>query len=368
MDTPDSSARYTPGHGHARHERTILPERNLDMLRAGAVVLLILRQFLITADNAREFANWSGAAGIAAFIVHTTVVLMGSLERDGAATRPGWVGRFYLRRVWRIYPLAWLVIAIVVIAHVPSTLHGTWSIVSPVQLAANLLLVQDLSLKEPVLPALGTLPFALQISLLVPLFFVLARRRSWTPMIVSLAICCAISALWTYGVQPMHVIAGMKRLPLFQLLAGVPMGVMAYHFLYSRERVAIRAGLAPTLSLVLLAAAGTFLYYDNGWLARAVFCASLAAPFVMFDDAPASALTTFANGVAKLAYAAYALHQLAIHFAFEIFADQDATVKLLIAIVSLVIASVLAHRYIEKPGIALGRKLLGLRHSSARTK
>jgi peptidoglycan/LPS O-acetylase OafA/YrhL len=54
-----------------------------------------------------------GVTGVMVFFVHTTLVLMWSLER-----KPNTLD-FYIRRVFRIYPLALLAIAIVMIFHAP---------------------------------------------------------------------------------------------------------------------------------------------------------------------------------------------------------------------------------------------------------
>ena len=54
-----------------------------------------------------------GVMGVMVFFVHTALVLMWSLER-----KPNTLD-FYIRRVFRIYPLALLAIAIVVIFHAP---------------------------------------------------------------------------------------------------------------------------------------------------------------------------------------------------------------------------------------------------------
>lgn len=118
--------------------RTNLPERNLDVLRAIAVLGVLTNHTAnALAGHALPWADWMGRAGVQAFFVHTSLVLMGSMEKDGAPQRGGWVGSFYIRRAFRIYPLAIVVIAIVLLLHVPSgEVQGTGKHFSLVDIAA----------------------------------------------------------------------------------------------------------------------------------------------------------------------------------------------------------------------------------------
>src|SRR5471032_3062012 len=97
----------------------MLPERNLDILRAVAVLAVLASHTVVFAGIRGLWASWLAIAGVQAFFVHTSVVLMASLERDDAPASAGWVRRFYVRRVFRIYPLAWAVIAVILVLHVP---------------------------------------------------------------------------------------------------------------------------------------------------------------------------------------------------------------------------------------------------------
>ena len=85
-------------------ETTELPERNLDLLRAVAV-LSVLASHMAAAAGLRIAGfggpDSSGQIGVACFFVHTSLVLMGSLERHSSA-HP--VRDFYFRRAFRIYP------------------------------------------------------------------------------------------------------------------------------------------------------------------------------------------------------------------------------------------------------------------------
>jgi len=84
---------------------------NLDLLRATAV-LLVLVSHLLYALSLRhpilESSGWAdlipGPLGVWMFFIHTTLVLMMSLERLSAGASVA--ARFYIRRLFRIYPLS----------------------------------------------------------------------------------------------------------------------------------------------------------------------------------------------------------------------------------------------------------------------
>lgn len=67
-------------------------------MRSVAVLCVVIAHGL-TYLGLPAIAGWSGITGVCFFFVHTSLVLMFSLERDPE------VGSFYLRRMFRIYPL-----------------------------------------------------------------------------------------------------------------------------------------------------------------------------------------------------------------------------------------------------------------------
>src|ERR1035441_1228406 len=86
---------------------------NLDILRSFAVSVVLIDHLVRTLAAHTGFHNAAvmaftsqiGHAGVLAFFVHTSLVLMYSLERlNRTAGRVGL--RFYLRRFFRIYPLS----------------------------------------------------------------------------------------------------------------------------------------------------------------------------------------------------------------------------------------------------------------------
>src|SRR5436309_1935082 len=90
---------------------------NLDLLRATAVVLVAVFHALLYAGHlTREI----GEFGVLLFFVHTSLVLMFSLERQQLdyPTAPIFL-TFMVRRCFRVYPLSVLVVASFFILHLP---------------------------------------------------------------------------------------------------------------------------------------------------------------------------------------------------------------------------------------------------------
>src|SRR5690348_10088828 len=126
----------------AAPRRTALPVQNLDVLRAIAVAcVLVDHLFGSRANPVPGWADALGRSGVLLFFVHTSLVLMASLERSGESAVP-----FLVRRAWRLYPLAIVtVLAVVTLRLQPGVQppRGGWTI-SASELVANLTLTQTL--------------------------------------------------------------------------------------------------------------------------------------------------------------------------------------------------------------------------------
>jgi hypothetical protein len=112
---------------------------NLDGIRTIAVLLVVVSHLLLQLTNGGEPAFYSfrtmGRVGVAIFFVHTTLVLMASLARHGPTAIP-----FYVRRIFRIYPLSVAVVLFFALlqwlSHMPTDTG---------ELLSNLFLVQNLT-------------------------------------------------------------------------------------------------------------------------------------------------------------------------------------------------------------------------------
>jgi exopolysaccharide production protein ExoZ len=361
-----SKTKFTPGHGHARHELTQLPRRNLDVLRASAIGLFLVGQIMRTAGVFTNTPRWFVQASLCAFMVHTGLVLMSSLERDGAPTRPGWRGRFYLKRAVRVYPLVWVAIAIVCVLNIPPVVFARFEPVSPVVLVTNLLLVQDLALKPSIVPASWSLAVAVQMYLFFPLLYVLARKRTWVPLLAALAVSVVLVMVASYGLSVSHVLPLAKRVTVAQYALPFVLGVVSYRMLRSgTRRVLLPASTWPYVIVFGLGVGGLCFDLTETWIARAVFSAILAVPLALAADMPESLASRVAAVAAEYAYAAFLSSLIALQVGFDTFSLQSPPVKVLIATGVLVVLSVALHHLVEKPCMKLARGMLGERMAAS---
>jgi peptidoglycan/LPS O-acetylase OafA/YrhL len=120
---------------------------NLDMLRAVAVLCVIVAHLPGSVLGLSSF--WTetlGRFGVFSFFVHTALVLMMSLDRS-KASRPAL--DFYIRRVFRIYPLSVFVVLAVLAFHIPFMPDHQYEFASANRIIQNLLLVQNLGGSKP---------------------------------------------------------------------------------------------------------------------------------------------------------------------------------------------------------------------------
>jgi len=127
-----------------------------------------------------KLANGLGRFGVILFFFHTSFVLMQSLEALGPAS-PKWAPTFYIRRAFRVYPLAALIIGLALVTRVPfSPWEPQWhEDRDPLTIAVNLLLAQNLAGRPSVIVPLWSLPIEIQMYAVLPLVFRVFERKNW---------------------------------------------------------------------------------------------------------------------------------------------------------------------------------------------
>ncbi|MEO6209541.1 MAG: acyltransferase [Gemmatimonadaceae bacterium] len=341
-------------------DRTRLPERNLDVLRAVAV-LLVLADHVFSAighDNRGWNWNWAlGRLGVLLFFVHTSLVLMSSLERGGFAK--GWVPRFYLRRAFRIYPLAIVVVLIAALFRLPSHVTADGSDMlrafpSLGTLGSNLLLVQNLTGARDIQGVLWSLPLEVQMYVLLPLCFSLARRGAAT-MIAQVLTFLALGLLLQSRL--VETVPGLWRLSVFTFGPCFISGVLAYHLL---RRASVPRAPSWTWPLAILFIAAFFAllrptseHPDLGWWP----CITLAFLIPLVAEMRASWTTSAAHEVAKYSYGIYLAHVPILWLWLRAIPALPTPVRWLGVAVSLFVVPVVLFRTIEDPMIRYGRTI-----------
>ncbi|MGZ5181385.1 MAG: acyltransferase family protein [Ramlibacter sp.] len=322
---------------------------NLDLLRTIAVALVVVSHAspFIGGQGLVDAFNWYtfGRIGVALFFVHTTLVLMLSLERHGPAAAP-----FFVRRFFRIWPLAAFMVLVMVLLRL--RFHEP---VSAGAVVANLLLVQNLTGDVSMPDQLWTLPFEVQMYLALPALFLLTRTRG---AVLSVAALCAgalvlgLAAFFTVWRGRTDVVTPFHYIPCF-----LP-GVLAY-VLARRRRgtwsplVLFAFVLAAAVVVPALVTAGipeTPLFW--------VLCLGLGLLIPMCRELTIEPVARAAKVVATYSYGIYLTHVLAIGFGLTgLMAALPAPARWSMALLLLAGMPFAVYRLIERPGIELGRRL-----------
>jgi len=333
---------------------TKLPERNLDVLRATAVLCVlfshvaVLRHWRFGIITPYEL----GYDGVLLFFVHTSLVLMGSLERQGE--RSDWVKAFYVRRAWRIYPLSIATVLLVAIVAVPAMPQRVFHAATSFQILANIALAQNVVGVPSILGPFWSLPLEMQMYFLLPLLYVAGRRTSKG----------GLAVLWATGaLVGLAQIYGQPRLPVawrLNVLAYAPCfvaGIMAYR-LCAITKARIEAWVWPIAIGCLLAIYPEFISDvqrapARGWL----LCLAIALLIPAVREMPASRITALSGVIAKYSYGIYLLHIPALWFSFIVLSSSPAYVQWSVFAALVVALPWLAYTMIEDPGIRIGRRV-----------
>jgi peptidoglycan/LPS O-acetylase OafA/YrhL len=339
---------------------------NLDFLRSLAVLLVV-------GFHLAKFFNWRfislrvtdfGLLGVMLFFVHTTLVLMFSLARQRSKSNGPLFLPFMVRRFFRIYPLAILVVTFVYIFRIPSDLQfGSFGLLQQNwrNLIANLLLIQNVTIQKANPGPLWSLPLEIQMYLVLPSLFVLASRlkSSWGAILF----WWSFVALWfslgfSTGMLPLS--EGGIRSPaeaLLKLTRFVPCflpGVIAYKH-WGRPRV-LPGFLWP---LFLLVCCTTFVLFSGsqpiqaGWF----ICLGIGLGACLFQELHEGFVSRIARWIARYSYGVYLVHYFAIWFGFVFSRSTNIGLQIAIFAATLVSLPVFLYHTVEAPLIAMGIRI-----------
>ena len=320
----------------------------LDLLRSFAVLL-------VTFCHLFAELGWFipvGQLAVFFFFVHTSNVLMMSLGRMHQNQPYRLWSRFMVRRFFRIYPLAVLVIAFVWIFRVPTEMRPDGSfypiVVNTPQLVSNFLLTMNLTHAPVVHGVCWTLPLELQMYLLLPAIFLLIQRTR-RPGILVLSI-------WAFAMVVAFVRPHVPYTSRLNVLDYAPMfisGVLAYVIAGKRHRSLPFWILPAALIIVTVIAAKAPSRYSR--LTDCILLLAIAVLLPHIRETSSSFVRTSAHAIAKYSYGIYLVHVIALSIAFGLALSLAA--KLLLFFLVVAVAPVLLYRVLEEPLIRLGRRL-----------
>jgi Predicted acyltransferases len=331
-------------------EMTKLPERNLDLLRAVAVLCVVTLHFLIS-QQATGY-GWVGRAGVLLFFVHTSLVLMGSIERTW--TEPNWVRSFYMRRAFRIYPLAIVVAVGMILAQVPPFVPVSGKPIAYVApstygILANLALVQNIAGQAPVLDVLWTLPLELQMYVVLPVCFLIAvgGPRRIVVLLAASVIPATVFLLFA------DRIPGLWRLTVLEFVPCFLSGVLAYSILRTHSARLRSMWWIPALALAL----GIYAVAEvpaGEW----AMCLFVGLAITAVRELPESWLTRSAFVVAKYSYGIYLTHVPALRITLALLPHASRLIVILVFVAITAALSWLGFHLIERPAIDAGKRLI----------
>jgi peptidoglycan/LPS O-acetylase OafA/YrhL len=347
---------------------------NLDLLRSLAVLSVVAShlwrtavEFHLYAENqtlTRVLHNLSGS-GVMFFFVHTCLVLMLSLRRAPAAHR---TRSFLIRRAFRIYPLCWAAIGLVLATGWSDRPENNPHSLGWGGIAANFLLMQNM-LKQhgecSVLGPLWSLPWEVQMYLLLPLFFTILHRSRRL---------ATVFWIWL-GATFLAVVATQPRFDHWHLHGAIfpPMfisGMAAYKLLERREEPALGgvpfprwpAWLWPGAILALFAIPA--LQSTDHWsetpygaVLGACVCMALGLAIPAFAELRAGWLAAACHQVARYSYGIYLLHVPAMVAVFRYAQPLPVALKAALALALTALASLVSFYLVEDPLIRLGKRL-----------
>ena len=336
--------------------------RNLDFLRASAVLLVLVDHLFMAAGLAERYpVAWDmGRLGVLMFFVHTSLVLMFSLERS-EARKPGNLFRdFYIRRAFRIYPLSIVFVLLACIFAMPETPGGAPAAHSGSQIAANLLLVQNIcGTQERDQPAVEPAARSADVHRSTVLIR-LRKKRYGAKGILKVACAAALIGLpydWMVSTHPMR---GLDRLNIFYFIPCFLAGIMCY-CLSKKRTLGIRAWLWPVALGAIIAiyllwttllpnAANRYPAY-RAWFV----CWMLGLLIPQFQEMRLGWLRAASHYVAKYSYGIYLGQVAALWIGFTFWPSTNIASKSIVSVLLLAGIAIASFHAIENPGIQLGK-------------
>ncbi|MCU1234138.1 MAG: acyltransferase 3 [Candidatus Solibacter sp.] len=322
---------------------------NLDVLRSVAVLAVLVTHALQVIAGCKPGEHLAygvetyslGRIGVLLFFVHTSIVLMRSLERtrtnlSGLAL----VRHFYVRRAFRIYPLSICLILLSITFSIPANaLNVPYEWQGARWALANLLLIQNIAGVGQVADPLWSLPYEVQMYLVLPIVFLLVRTPRGT---VRLGLIFAGGS----ALSLLH--------PLFRFVPCFLAGVVAYKLLATvRPRFPAWLWCPVVTGAVVMYVLAP--HADSSWLKDVTICLVVGALIPLFHRGSGT-IAAAASQVAKYSYGIYLCHTPVLWLLYrklEI-SDWQRPIWFIIATGGI---SVACYHAIEHPLIKVGARL-----------
>jgi peptidoglycan/LPS O-acetylase OafA/YrhL len=326
--------------------------RNLDVLRAFAVLVVAGSHLYRYCGNAPRYAVFIdnlGVGGVLLFFVHTSLVLLLSMQR----MKPSNLAlSFYIRRAFRIYPLCWVCIALVLTTGLTDVDHQKILQMGWRGIVASTLILQNVIRYPNIEMPLWSLPWEVQMYLFLLAFYLFlskhARKSAPLAMWVGatgLAMACttlSVPRAFHAAIFPPMFIGGMVA---FRLLRGAPVKLPS--FMWPLGVVALMVARCSLLDGVLIDT-------TRNATVNAITCLALGLGIPLFEEVRSRWLSYPAHQIAKYSYGIYLLHVPCLALVFLHLPPLPLPLKIGTFLAITGVASAFTYHLIEHPLIQLG--------------
>lgn len=310
---------------------------NLDVLRAIAVLMVFVHHLLEYGPFSERRVSGLGQFGVLIFFVHTSLVLMMSMERNSGALN------FYIRRFFRIYPLSILVVGLVTVLRIPSNPAREYAYLGTFNLLSNFALTMNLTHSPMALAPLWSLPLEVQMYVMLPLLFLVTRTsHPFRNLLLVWAALVPLAWFQPFMTGPHNL---LRFAPCF-----VP-GIVAYALL-GRWKPKLPWLLWPVFILAAYAAYQLFDPRGFGW----VECLALGPAVPFFKEVQIPIVRRVAGAIAKYSYGIYLFHLIAIYYCF-VWMTGPTWLRIAASVLITAGASVGSYHLLEEPLIEYGRRV-----------
>jgi peptidoglycan/LPS O-acetylase OafA/YrhL len=315
---------------------------NLDFVRSVAVISVVASHILLALrimDVGRFPVQPLGVLGVMLFFVLTSLVLMWSLER-----RPHTLD-FYIRRWFRIYPLAWAALVVALLFHAPTggTPQNIFLFTGPdlKDIVDQFSLLPIFSANAPLLVGpMWSLPYEIMMYVLLPfLYFFVRKNFSLWPLLLA------------WGI----ILLNTRRTPVHNFGTAIGYflpGVMAY-VAFGRWKPVLPGWMLPLFLLGLWAIFLPHFTYHTAWW----FCLVAGLGLPLFRQIKQEWILAPSRQIAKYSYGIYLTHMFGLVIGMRLLAAHSLPVRILAVVVSTAAMSLLAYHLLEHPMIRLGSRL-----------
>jgi peptidoglycan/LPS O-acetylase OafA/YrhL len=323
---------------------------NLDLLRATAVLCVFLNHLSLVLGF--KDTGDLGRFGVLLFFVHTSLVLMLSMDRlePHAQSDTRLMLAFWIRRLFRIYPLAILFVLLTVIFPIPRFPTVPYTEIGLRDFLSNIALIQNLTGTDYRLGVFWTLPLELQMYAMLPFIYLLLRGTRYRAI-----------ALWIISViLALTVSPGTSRLRVFVFAPCFLSGVVAYDLVRSKILNArLPAWVWPVGIFLALSRS-----FDSGTLSSRLprgwaLCLALGLLYPSVCEVSYGRLQLALHWIAEHSYGIYLCHPVFLWIAIVRMHNAPWAVRALVLLFGITAVPAALYVLIEKPLILAGVRIAG---------